>query len=151
MPFAWKSPAFSKGKVRQKTSDLIKATSTACYLWDGSISLFPGRNGDDGRQKCPLCLVKISSVWSVNADTKPLGRAGEVCMSHYGMGLGSLLPLYWPMTMAGFQGCAGSQSSKAVSALIRSQIALEKKKFLFTNTKIWIPQKYIYIYIKMLT
>lgn len=117
----------AREKSDNKTSDLIKATSTACYLWDGSISLFPGRNGDDGRQKCPLCLVKISSVWSVNADTKPLGRAGEVCMSHYGMGLGSLLPLYWPMAMAGFQGCAGSQSSEAVSALIRSQIAVGKK------------------------
>jgi len=52
----------AREKSDNKTSDLIKATSTACYLWDGSISLFPGRNGDDGRQKCPLCLVKISSV-----------------------------------------------------------------------------------------
>lgn len=113
-------------KSDNKTLDLIKATSTACYLWDRSISLFPGRNGDDGRQKCPLCLVKISSVWSVNADTKPLGRVGEGGVSHYGNGLGSLLPLCWPLTMAGFQGCAGSQSSEAVSALIGSWIVVRK-------------------------
>ncbi len=122
-------------KSDNKTLDLIKATSAACYLWDGSISLFPGRNGDDGRQKCPLCLVKISSVWSVNANTKPLGLAGEGSVSHYGMGLGSLLPLYWPMTMAGFQGYAGSQSSEAVSALIKSQIAVEKKMFCYHMLK----------------
>ncbi len=134
MLFAWKSPDFIRGEVRQQTLDLIKTTSTACYLWDGSIYLFPGRKSD-GRQKCPLCLVKISSVWSVNANTKPLGRAGEGSVSHYGMGLGSLLPLYWPMTMAGFQGCAGSQSSEAVSTLIKSQIAVGKKMFCYHMLK----------------
>ncbi len=121
-------------KSDNKPLDLIKATSTACYLWDGSIFSLE-EMVDDGRQKCPLCLVKISSVWSVNANTEPLGRAGEGSVSHYGMGLGSLLPLYWPMTMAGFQGCAGSQSSEAVSTLIKSQIAVGKKMFCYHMLK----------------
>ena len=64
----------------------------------------PGRNDVDGKQLCPLCFVKILSVWSVNTDTKPLGRAGEGNMSHNRMGLGSLLPLLWPLTPTGFSG-----------------------------------------------
>lgn len=65
----------------------------------------PGRNYVDGKQLCPLCFVKILSVWSVNTDTKSLGRAGEGNMSHNRVGLGSLLPPFWPLTVAGLQGC----------------------------------------------
>lgn len=81
----------------------------------------PGRNDVDGKQLCPLCFVKILSVWSVNTDTKPLGRAGEGNMSHNRMGLGSLLRLLWPLTVIGFQGCRCSCSLGAVSALIISR------------------------------
>ena len=80
----------------------------------------PGRNDVDGKQLCPLCFVEILSVWSVNTDTKPLGRAGEGNMSHNRIGLGSLRPLFWPLTIIGFQGCCSPGSLGAVSALIIS-------------------------------
>lgn len=110
-------------KIKSQTSKLgvIIKTSAGSDLWRGSISP-PLEEMMWMASSCVLCVfVKILSVWSVNTDTKPLGRAGEGNMSHNRMGLGSLLPLLWPLTAAGFQGCRCSWTFGAVSAFIISQ------------------------------
>lgn len=116
---------FAKGK-KSNNKALLNHWNFSWQWPLGRIHIsVPGRNDVDGKQLCPLCFVKILSVWSVNTDTKPLGRAGEGNMSHNGMGLGSLLPLFWPLTIIGFLGLLQPGSLGAVSALIISSRCAE--------------------------